>query len=182
MRSSCCQTNRSEDRRESIAVVEWKHTVDLRQRMTAMLKCMKLEIVMTGGEPLQIEYGSGYKGKRMGGRKATALHISPQNPVYLYPEEVALVEKHIAERAIAGESLSKTGAVLIDQNDPLLNMSHKALDRIEKAYDFPSSKFGSSRGDALRPISIQHRVLIIRERAGDQVLIDPSQLALTGKD
>jgi hypothetical protein len=109
-------------------------------------------------EPLQIPFPDGWGGERSGEPDDTTLLIN-QSPRWLTTDEALLVEGYIAKLPYR-QSLERTGAVLIDADDPLLTASHDDLDTAEVAAQLPNTRFLIGGGTR----SSQERVLILRER------------------
>lgn len=110
------------------------------------------------GESLQIPYPSNYKGPKSGHPSDTEFFLG-LTPRFLTTEEVAVAEAYIGALPYR-QSLSKTGAKLIDANDPLLTCSHEDLDEAEAAAHLPNSRNMPGGGER----ATRERVLLIRER------------------
>lgn len=76
---------------------------------------------------------------------------------YLTEDELNLAEE-LCRKLPYPQSVVKTGAILLDKEDPLLQVDHDYLDGLEQTLDMPSTR---SVGDGTREVS--ERVLLIRE-------------------
>jgi hypothetical protein len=120
------------------------------------LKPMRQEVrLQFGREPLQIP-ASEFTGDRSN-PDMEDIWIS-RDPVALTLEEIKWVEAFIL--TLPYRQAIVRGAVLLDEDDPLLGLDHDALDKVEVEAVLPNSKFAPGAG--MR--SPTERALIIRER------------------
>jgi hypothetical protein len=85
------------------------------------------------------------------------IHLN-SSPRWLTPSEIEVVEAYLQTLPYA-QSLLLTGAVAIDESDPLLTLTLEQLDEMEAEESLPSTKY--SIGGGIRQLN--ERVLIIRE-------------------
>ncbi len=109
-------------------------------------------------EPLQIAYPEGWQGAKSGDEFGDEIYISSM-PRMLTEDEVSLVQDYLKKLPYPQE-LALTGCVMVDSEDPLLQMSHTELTALERTEDLPQTH--SVQGKGLR--STFDRVLIIREQ------------------
>lgn len=117
---------------------------------------LKKEVRLRSSGHLFVPYPPGYKGDRTDGSQEDSFYISDQSR-YLNPEEIELAQK--AAKA-QGHILVFSGAVLIAENDPLLQFDHNQLDAVEAEAKLPNTRKALAGGTR----SLYERVLIIRER------------------
>lgn len=109
------------------------------------------------GESLQIPFPAEFSGQKTD-EDDDELFIST-TPRFLSLDEIALVTAYLAKLPYL-QSLSFTGLVLLDADDPLLSMSHDQLDAAEKGAHHQNSRKPSGGGTR----SVRERAYIIRER------------------
>lgn len=115
--------------------------------------------LMFPGETLQIPYPPGFSRLDKSGQQADQeFHLST-TPRYLSSPEIAVAEAFIAQLPYR-QQLVKTGAILLDANDPLLLKDHDELDRVEAQSNLSNTRKAPTGG--MR--SIRERVILIRER------------------
>lgn len=108
-------------------------------------------------EPLQVPYPRGFRGRKSEmDEEEFTLTIIPRK---LYDEEIDLA-KELIDQLPYRQELVYTGAVFIDENDPLLSKTHDQLDMLEQKLNFKNSK-KSPRGGIK---TILQRVVIIRQQ------------------
>lgn len=110
-----------------------------------------------GKETLEIPYPLGFKGKKSLDPQDNEIYI---NSAYrwLTEDEIPLVQAKIAGIGYRQE-LKFSGAILIDDDDPLLSLTADELDAIETNEQLQSTKYAKDGG--LR--QVRDRVLILRE-------------------
>lgn len=116
--------------------------------------------LLLSGESLQIPYPKGFnpRSKIAAERSDPEFHLTT-TPRWLSPDEIELAEKFIDDLPYQ-QKLVKTGAVLIDANDPLLTKTHDELDGVERQLQLGNTR----RGPTGSPRNIRERVILIRER------------------
>lgn len=112
----------------------------------------------TRREPLQIPYPSDFRGQKTGDEDDSEFYLSTE-PRFLSLDEIKIAEAFVL-RLPYPQGVVRTGAVLVDPDDPLLNAAPEELDKVESENGLSSSKY--SNDGTLR--SPQERVLLIRER------------------
>lgn len=108
-------------------------------------------------EPLQFVYPPDFAGEKSGDLDDEEFFLG-QEPRFLTADEIELVEEILASLPYT-QKLVKTGCVLIDPYDPLLEVTHDRLDEIEAQQKLPSSRKAPGGGT----VGIRERVLRIRE-------------------
>ena len=117
---------------------------------------VKKEVRLRSSGHIFVQYPPGYKGDRTDGPQEESFYISDQAR-YLNEQEIELAQKAAKSQ---GHILVFSGAVLIDENDPLLQFDHSQLDAVEAEAKLSNTRKALSGGTR----SIYERVLIIRER------------------
>jgi hypothetical protein len=117
---------------------------------------LKKEVRLRSSGHIFVPYPPGYKGDRTDGPQEDSFYISDQSR-YLNQKEIELAQK---AAKMQGHILMFSGAVLIDENDPLLQFNHNQLDTVEVEAELPNTRKALSGGTR----SLYERVLIIRER------------------
>lgn len=132
-----------------------------------MLKQVKLRIRK---EPLQIPYPEGWTGQKSTHPEEEEILINNE-PRWLTGDEIGLVQEFIATLPYS-QFLDETGAVLIDQDDPLLDASQDEIDKAYAAAGLPNNRTLPGGGER----SARERVLILRESGyvgnGNQALME----------
>lgn len=125
---------------------------------------MKKQVYLKSNkEALQISYPLGFEGEKSLDPDDTEIHLNSA-PRWLTGDEVAIVKDYLKSLPYLQELLF-TGAVLIDESDPLLTLSLEQLDEMEATENLPSTKYSLDGG--VRQLG--ERVLIIRESGYDGV-------------
>lgn len=110
-------------------------------------------------ETLQIAYPPGFPVlQKTGQRSDQEFHLST-TPRFLSGEEIVVAEDFITNLPYR-QQLIKTGLILLDANDPLLQKTHDELDQVEAQSKLSSTRNAPAGG--LR--AIRERVILIRER------------------
>jgi hypothetical protein len=116
---------------------------------------MRQQVGLTrSAEPLQIPIPPGFEGMRS--TEQDQIMLTTQFHPYTL-DEIALIEKYLTTLPYV-QTLSK-GAVMLDEDDPLLEADHEFLDALETRESLPKSRFAKGGGE----YSIMNRVLLIRE-------------------
>ena len=108
-------------------------------------------------EALQISYPLDFEGEKSLDPDDQEIHLN-SSPRWLTEEEILIVQAYLAALPYPQELLF-TGAVAIDQTDPLLTLTLEQIDQLETEENLPSTKY--SRDGGVRQLT--ERVLITRE-------------------
>lgn len=106
-------------------------------------------------EPLQIPYPSGFTGQKSRSG-ATEIMVGPQMATYT-ADEIKVIEDYLAK--LPYPQALAFGTVFTDANDPLLKMTHDAIDAIEQSISAPSTRKSPGGGER----QVRERVYILRE-------------------
>lgn len=109
-----------------------------------------------GREPLNIPYPPGFKGQKSGNYQDEEFILSVM-PRSLTDDEIALAEKFIKTLPYQ-QQIVHTGCLFLDEQEPLMNLTHEELDRLEEENALENSSLSPGRGQR----SILERVLTIR--------------------
>ncbi len=111
----------------------------------------------SGREPLQIAYPEGFSGVKFD-PESTEINISREMRL-LSQDEIAVVERYLDPKNLPYKQSLNYGAIMVDQDDPLLQIDHDALNQVEKDSSLASTEFAIGGGRR----SLYERVLILRE-------------------
>lgn len=118
---------------------------------------MKRQIALKiAREPIQVQYPKDFKGQRSQALGQTEIFITTQ-PTVATDDEIEFIEAYI--RTLPYPQRLAKGAVLIDEDDPLLGLSHAELNKVEQDANFACTEKAVGSGQR----SIRERVLILRE-------------------
>lgn len=122
---------------------------------------LKQVYLQNAHEPLQIPYPPNYSGEKTKVDEDSddqEFHVSTE-PRFLTQDEIDLVNDFL-KRSVYPQKLLLTGCVMIDPDDPLLDVDHDKLDKVEADQGLPNSRKHPNGGTR----QIYERVLLIRER------------------
>lgn len=108
-------------------------------------------------EALQIPYPPDFQGQKSLDADDLEIYLGV-TPRWLTEDEIAIAQAYLATLPYSQELLF-TGAVAIDESDPLLTLSLEELDQVEAEENLPSTKHSLDGG--VRQLT--ERVLILRE-------------------
>ncbi|MEG3880604.1 hypothetical protein QT972_24900 [Microcoleus sp. herbarium7] len=109
-------------------------------------------------EPLQIPYPKNFKGARRHPELSEEIFIGPGQFTDLTLDEIRVVEDFLPKLPYEQFLIFGTDLGVLQEGDPLLEMTQEQLDKLEKQENLPSSRTSPNGGDR----TIFERVLAIR--------------------